>query len=147
AAARGRAAWLDRDARGRIVVTGPDRASYLHGLLTNDIAALEPGRGCYAAYLTPQGRMIADLYVYELGDAILLTVPREQTSFVLEKLDQFVFSEEVQLGDASGAFRTLAVVGPESAGIVSSLTGVAQDELSAWPEHANRRVEVGGCAG
>src|SRR5436853_103882 len=94
-AARESVASLERNDRGRIVVSGADRASYLHGLLTNDITALNPGEGCYAAYLTPQGRMIADLYVYELGDVILLTVPREQTADVLEKLDRFVFSEDV----------------------------------------------------
>src|SRR5499427_2424135 len=70
-AARRRAAVLDRSERGRIVVSGADRASYLQGLLTNDIAALRAGQGCYAAYLTAQGRMIADMYVYELGDVIL----------------------------------------------------------------------------
>ena len=48
-------------------MSGTDRASYLQGLLTNDVAALEAGQGCYAAYLTAQGRMIADLYVYELA--------------------------------------------------------------------------------
>ena len=67
-AARHRAAFLDRSHRGRIVVSGSDRASYLQGLLTNDIVALKAGQGCYAAYLTAQGRMIADLDVYELGD-------------------------------------------------------------------------------
>ncbi len=41
-------------ARGAIRVTGPDRASWLQGLLTNDIEALTPGRGCYAAWLTPR---------------------------------------------------------------------------------------------
>src|SRR5438128_3549834 len=109
-AARERAAFLDRSDRGRIVVSGADRASYLQGLLTNDIAALKPGEGCYAAYLTPQGRMIADLFVYELGDVILLTVPRRQHRTVLDKLDQFIFSEDVQLGDASDAFTTTAIV-------------------------------------
>ena len=71
-AARHNSAVLDRSAFGRIVVSGADRASYLQGLLTNDIAALKAGEGCYSAYLTAQGRMIADLYVYELGDVILL---------------------------------------------------------------------------
>ena len=77
-AARQRAAAIDRSDRGRIVVSGADRASYLQGLLTNDIVALKAGEGCYAAYLTPQGRMIADLFVYEIGDVLLLTVPHEQ---------------------------------------------------------------------
>jgi folate-binding protein YgfZ len=142
-AARERAASLDRADRGRIVVSGADRASYLQGLLTNDVTALEAGQGCYAAYLTAQGRMIADLFVYELGDVILLTVPLEQTPTVLEKLDQFVFSEDVQLGDATGAFTTTAIVGPDSPRIVSSLTGIAELDLAAWPDHGNRRGRVG----
>src|SRR2546423_15293743 len=114
AAARNGAAIVERARHGRVVVSGPDRASYLQGLLTNDIAALDAGEGCYAAYLTPQGRMIADVFVYELGDVILLTVPRERHRSVLDKLDQFIFSEDVQLGDASDAFSTTAIVVPEA---------------------------------
>jgi folate-binding protein YgfZ len=143
-AARHHAASLDRPERGRIVVSGADRKSYLHGLLTNDIAGLEAGQGCYAAYLTAQGRMIADLFVYELGDVILLTVPREQTASVLERLDQFIFSEDVQLGDATTAFATVAVIGPEAAAIVCRLTGVAESEMAALAEHGNRRGELAG---
>src|SRR5215472_7250154 len=67
-AARHRAAFIDRSHLGRIVVSGRDRASYLQGLLTNDVVALKGGQGCYAAYLTAQGRMIADLWALELGD-------------------------------------------------------------------------------
>src|SRR5438477_9993115 len=77
-AARHQVAWLERPERSRIVVSGADRGTYLQGLLTNDVAALKAGEGCYAAYLTPQGRMIADLYVYEVGDVMWLTVPRAQ---------------------------------------------------------------------
>ena len=72
-AARTARRLVDRSDRGRIVVSGADRASYLQGLLTNDIVALKAGQGCYAAYLTAQGRMIADLGVYELGDVMLLS--------------------------------------------------------------------------
>ena len=43
--------------RGQIALTGRDRATYLQGLLTNDVVALRAGQGCYSAYLTPQGRM------------------------------------------------------------------------------------------
>src|SRR6478609_6817690 len=91
-AARQHAGLILRE-RGLIVVSGSDRAAYLQGLLTNDISALTAGQGCYAAYLTAQGRMISDLFVYELGDAILVTTPRPQHQMVIEKLDQFIFSE------------------------------------------------------
>src|SRR5260221_10255384 len=86
-AARSRAAFVDRsDSRGRIAVSGADRGSYLQGLLTNDVANLRAGQGCYAAYLTAQGRMIADVYVYELGDLMLLAVARHVKETALAKL-------------------------------------------------------------
>src|SRR5437763_3660314 len=103
-AARTRAVSIDRSTRGRMFVRGHDRASYLQGLLTNDIAALTPGRGCYAAYLTPQGRMISDMLVYELGDLILVTLPHAAKDAVLSRLDRLIFTEDVTLEDASGAF-------------------------------------------
>jgi tRNA-modifying protein YgfZ len=140
-AARHRVASIDRSSRGRIVVSGADRASYLQGLLTNDIAALKPGRGCYAAYLTAQGRMIADLHVYELGDVILLTMEGDTKDTVLSKLDQLIFSEDVRLGDVTATFAQIAVIGPEAAAIVSGLlTGPTADALGALQEHGNLRA-------
>ena len=112
AAARSGAAVIERSRQGRIVVSGADRATYLQGLLTNDIASLKAGEGCYAAYLTPQGRMIADVNVYELGDVILLTLDREVKDAVLAKLDQFIFSEDVQLGDVTDTFAQAALHRP-----------------------------------
>jgi folate-binding protein YgfZ len=143
-AARRGAGLIDRSERGRIVVSGQDRAEYLQGLLSNDVIALEPGGGCYATYLTPQGRMIADLFVYELGDVILLTVSGDVTAAVLGKLDQFIFSEDVKLGNVTDTFGQLAVIGPGAAKIVAAVTGVAVDVLSGLHEHGNRRTFVSG---
>lgn len=144
-AARRGAGLIDRSDRGRVVVSGQDRAAYLQGLLTNDIAALKPGEGCYAAYLTPQGRMIADLLVYELGDLILLTMAGDVTATVLGRLDQFIFSEDVQLGDVTGTFAQYAVIGPGAAKVAAEvLDGVSAELLSTLDEHANMRALAGG---
>ena len=64
--------------------------------------------------LTPQGRMIADLHVYELGDVILLVLPLQVKDTVLARLDQFIFAEDVQLGDVTGTFGMVSLVGRES---------------------------------
>ncbi|MBZ5558350.1 MAG: hypothetical protein LAO77_13850 [Acidobacteriia bacterium] len=139
------AASLPRNHLGRIVVSGADRASYLQGLLTNDVVALKAGQGCYAAYLTAQGRMIADLHVYELGDVMLLTMAREVKDTVLAKFDQFIFSEDVQLGDVTETFFQLAIVGPDAARLVSTIvSGATVDALRALPEHGNARVQFAG---
>ena len=144
-AARHEAALIDRSDRGRIVVSGKDRASYLQGLFTNDIAALKTGQGCYAAYLTPQGRMLADLLVYELGDVILVTMSGDVKDAVLAKLDQFIFTEDVQLGDVTGTFAQMAVIGPRAAtAVAAAIEDVSVDVLSALGEHGNVRARVGG---
>ncbi len=144
-AARQRAASIERSSRGRIVVSGSDRASYLQGLFTNDIAALAAGAGCYSAYLTAQGRMISDVFVYELGDVILLSLPSVDTkNTVLAKLDQFIFSEDVQLGDVTDAFAQIAVVGPDAPRIVSALLGERMERLAELREHGCLRGTIDG---
>jgi tRNA-modifying protein YgfZ len=146
-AARHRAAVVDRTVLGRIVLSGKDRASYLQGLLTNDVLALKAGQGCYSAYLTAQGRMIADMHVYELGDVMLMTVAGDVKDTVLARLDQFIFTEDVQLGDVSATFAQFAVVGPDAAQMVAQVLGaVSADTLRALAEHGNLRTEWAGGA-
>ena len=146
-AARHGAAFLDRSHRGRIVVSGSDRASYLQGLLTNDIVALKAGQGCYAAYLTAQGRMITDLEVYELGDVLLLAMSGGVKDGVLARLDQFIFSEDVQLGDVTDTFAQIAIVGPAAAAVVAAMVGgVSEQALRDMPDHGNARGEWAGGA-
>jgi folate-binding protein YgfZ len=112
AAVRSGAGLIDRSGTGRILLTGADRRSYLQGLLTNDIAALTPGTGCYAAMLTAQGRMMTDMRVLELGDGVLLGLPRQVTAAIRDHLDRFIFSEDVKVEDVTAAGAELGVYGP-----------------------------------
>jgi folate-binding protein YgfZ len=149
-AARASAAVFDRSWRGKIAVAGGDRRTYLHAMLTNDVLALAPGSGCYAAYLTPKGRMIADMIVLELGDLVLLDLDPAVTTTVVQTLDQFIFSEDVKLGDLSEAFGRLTVVGPRSARVVAGVIsspdqpGLGEGELAAWTEFRNVRSSFRG---
>jgi folate-binding protein YgfZ len=112
AALRHSAGLVARSDSGRILLTGADRRSYLQGLLTNDIAALTPGTGCYAAMLTAQGRMMTDMRVLELGDAVLLDLPLAVTAAIREHLDRFIFSEDAQVEDVTDARREVGIYGP-----------------------------------
>ncbi len=58
---------LDRSGRGKLLVSGADAAEYLQGQLTNDVEALAPGDGCYAALLDRKGHMQADMRVLRAG--------------------------------------------------------------------------------
>ncbi|MCX6538231.1 MAG: hypothetical protein NT151_04755 [Acidobacteria bacterium] len=147
---RGGAALLDRHHRGRIAVRGNDRKSFLQALLTNDIVALGPGSGCYAALLTPLGRMVTDMRVFELGDATLLEVPGAVKDMLVARLDQLIFSEDVQLGDLTDELGCVSVQGPLAAAMVrralggrpgsepTKLTG----DLADWPAFQNRRIDL-----
>jgi hypothetical protein len=126
-------------ARAAIGIAGKDRAAYLQGLLTNDIPALTAGTGCYSAWLTPQGRMLTDAHVFESGDMILLDVPSAQLTPTLVRLDQFLFSEDVQLADLSQSLTTVWLHGPLAASILGKALAGGED-LAAWPDYRNARA-------
>ncbi|HYT77456.1 MAG TPA: glycine cleavage T C-terminal barrel domain-containing protein [Vicinamibacterales bacterium] len=142
AALRSAAGLIERQAiSGRILVKGADRRSYLQGLLTNDIEALTPGTGCYAAMLNAQGRMLTDMRVLEIGDAILLDVPREVASAIRDHLDRFVFSEDVQVDDVSASRAEFGIYGPRAKDVL-----IAADTEGDTPSapFASTRVRIAG---
>ena len=59
---------LDRCERGKLIVSGPEAAEYLQGQLTNDVEALAPGEGQYAALLDRKGHMQADMRLLRTAD-------------------------------------------------------------------------------
>jgi tRNA-modifying protein YgfZ len=141
---------IDRSRRGRILVRGADRKPFLHALLTNDITGLAPGTGCYAALLTPQGRMVADLDVFETGDVILLDCARDVKDVLLQKFDAMIFGEDVQLGDLSDAWGCVGVYGPQAADVAARALGARNGEadggisgtVAALAQHGNVRLEA-----
>ena len=143
AALIGGAALLDRTDRGLLRFSGADRRTYLQGLLTNDIAALEPGTGCYTAMLTAQGRMIADMRVLETGDALLAVSQRTLAAPLRDRFDQFIFTEDVAVTDVSAATTQLSVIGPNAVAVV---TAAFHDNgrLATLRPFENVRLDIGG---
>lgn len=136
--ARQAAGILDLGTRGRIVVRGADRRTFLHALLTNDIALLGPGTGCYAALLNPQGRFIADMNVFETGDVMLIDVRREVKDTLLQHFDRLIFSEDVQLGDVSEAWGCLGAYGPLALSMAGGAIGA---DVGTFQPFQNARVD------
>lgn len=124
-AVRHAAGVINRSSEGRVVVSGADRATWLQGLLTNDVVALAPGSGCYAAWLTPQGRMITDARVLALRGRMLLDVPGTHAAALARRLDQLVIMEDVRVENVSEALARLAVHGPDAAAVVAKALGDA----------------------
>jgi folate-binding protein YgfZ len=128
-AARTSAVMVDRSAQGKIAFAGSDRGSFLHALLTNDIMGLPPGTGVYAAYLTPQGRMISDMRVIEIGDRILLDVDASVAAPLAERFDKLIFSEDVQVRDVSHELTEIGVHGPSASDVIERATGITAKGL------------------
>jgi folate-binding protein YgfZ len=112
---------LDLSFRSRLCLTGADRVRFLHGQVTNDIKALVPGSGCYAALVTAKGRMESDLNIYCLADELLLDFEPGLAQTVTERLEKYIVADDVQVVDVASMCGLLSVQGPRSDAIVSSL--------------------------
>ncbi len=139
------AALVPRVGRCVVRVSGSDRATWLQGLLTNDVQALAPGQGCYAAWLTPQGRMITDAVVLAEEDTLTVEVPVALGELVHRQLGAAIFAEDVHLTDEGAVWAMVGVHGPSAAGAMSramvgtepSASRVTAEAMSDWPEYAN----------
>jgi folate-binding protein YgfZ len=124
---RGGAAWLDVSSRGKIRVAGEDRVRFLHAMTTNHIQQLTAGTGCYAFFLTAQGRILADVNVLCRNDSFLLDTEPETLRKLLEHLDKFIIADDVTLEDLTPALATIAVEGPKSPDVLDAAKAPAID--------------------
>ena len=129
---------VERSDNAQLRLWGREPVKMLHGLLTNDLLRASPGRGVYAAMLTPKGRMIAELRAFILarpgGTELLVDLPREALAGTVEHLRKFVppMFARWEVAERSAC---LGVYGPR-AGELLSLPELAEDEVA--------EVELGG---
>lgn len=128
---------VDRSDRGLIEVTGRDRASFLHAMLSNDIKSLGPGQGRTAAFLDVHGKVQALLYVWALEDRILIVTPPGLAAKTVQGLDHYLFSEKAALRDATGELALLMLVGPGAPALAERLTG-ASPPAEPWASARGR---------
>jgi len=122
---------IDLSFRSRICLTGSDRARFLHGQVTNEVRALRPGEGCYAALITAKGRMQSDFNIYCLQDELLLDFEPGLTAAVSERLEKYVIADDVQIVDVAPHYGLLSAQGPQATALVIALGLTA--ELPANP--------------
>jgi folate-binding protein YgfZ len=101
--------------RGVLKVTGEDARSFLNGLATNDIGKATPGVACFAALLTPQGKIIVDFFVTEAsaedGGGFFLDVPRALAQALADKLKFYKLRAKVTVENLSETLGVVAVWG------------------------------------
>ena len=128
-------ACVRRSDRGVLRLAGADRATWLQGLITNDVLSLQPGHRVYSAYLTPQGRMITDLWVVATDDALLLDVPAPLAASLAARLDGLIFAEDAQVTDVSAETTCVHLLGPAAARVAAPPTPVLPGGGVLVPDH------------
>ena len=123
------------DDRVLVRATGADRAGFLQGMLTNDVERLRPGDGCAALLLTIQGRVVADVRVAAVADALLLDVDRGARDAFTAALDRLIIADDVELA-ADETTTLLGVSGPAAPDVVPGLAALAP--------FAHATAEIGG---
>jgi folate-binding protein YgfZ len=127
---------LDRGDRGKLLVSGPEAAEYLQGQLTNDVEALQPGEGQYAALLDRKGHMQADMRVLRLAaEEIWVDTEPEAMAAAARHLQMYKVGREVEVADVGAERAILSLIGPRSAEIAGG---------SVLPENASEQTAVAG---
>src|SRR6478736_8906670 len=127
---------LDRSERGKLALTGAQAKSFLQGQVTNDVESLSPGEGCYAAFLTPKGKMLGDLRILDAGDEILLDTERVALQELFNMIRRFSIGFDVELHKRTLESGLLSLLGPESGAVAG-----AADLPAA--EHSHALLAIG----
>jgi glycine cleavage system T protein len=130
AAVRNAAGIFDFSFRARLAVRGPDRVSFLHNILSNDVKSLRPGQGTYAALLDVKGHILADFGVYCEPEQVLLETDVDLIEKAIDALERYIIMDEVTLERLKWC--GLAVQGPRSRELLESTLGSAPPSLSEF---------------
>jgi len=144
------AAWLDLSARGKIRVSGEDRARLLHAMTTNHVQQLKPGEGCYAFFLNAQGRILGDVNLFCFEDHFLLDTEPETRHKLYEHLDRYIIADDVTLTDETDRLATVAVEGPSATDVLAGLGAPIPEtpySTQAWDTRIVARVDSTGSGG
>src|SRR5215470_14268442 len=121
------AAVAEKDWCGIVRLAGSDRVSWLQGMVTNDVQKLAPGTGCYAAHLTPQGKIVAHMHILADEDVLWLSLERAAIPKLIQAFDKLLIMEDVQMADVSDEYSILGLIGPASPGLLNSWAGQPVD--------------------
>jgi folate-binding protein YgfZ len=86
--------------RATIAISGEDRVAFLQGLVSNDVAEVVPGRAIWAAFLTPQGKWLADFFVLMDGEErLLLDCERQQAAMLVHRFSRYRLRSRVMVSE------------------------------------------------
>jgi len=144
------AACFDLSDRGRIRVTGEDRARLLHAMTTNHVQNLKPGEGQYTFFLNAQGQIQADAHILCFEDHFLIDVEPQTREAVFQHLDKFIIADDVTLEDVTADTFALGLEGPQALRLAAE-AGIRAPSAAGghaeWDPYSVAAVSFTGAAG
>jgi folate-binding protein YgfZ len=132
---------LDFCHRGILRFTGPDRVSFLQGMISNDVKKLSDGEGMAAAFLNVQGKILADSRILCTADSLIVDLWEFLKGKIVAHLDRYLIADEVEIADLSGELGVLSLQGPMSGPLLKEL--LEEAEIPA-AEHSHREFSIQG---
>jgi aminomethyltransferase len=141
------AGMVDGRDRGSVLVTGPDAQSFLHSLLSQDVAGLAPGEGAHALLLQPQGKLDCDLRLLVFGpEEIRLDCEAGRGEALAASLRRFKLRVKAEVEDTTGSWAVVILRGRQAPEVAEKAAGVAvpgvQHHHVAWPGREVRLVRA-----
>ena len=142
----GGAIVVDRSGRSRGTFSGSKAREVLTGLLTNDVLSVSPGEGCYAAALTPKGKIIADVRLFVRADDVLVDVAPRAAAGWWTMIRKYVNPRLSRYADISAATADIGVYGVRAHAVLASAIGVSWESLGNMGDFTHRTVDALGQA-
>lgn len=125
------ALFFDRSNRVRMRISGPKAAELVTGMVTNDVSAMSPGEGQYAAALTPKGKIVADLRIFALDDALLIDTSAAAAPGWKEMVRKYVNPRLAPYHDVTSELGDIGVFGRSARAVLSRIAGIDERDLAA----------------
>lgn len=131
------AALFDVSDRGKLEFAGPDAASFLHNLCTNDVAGLPLGGGCEAFFTTAKAKVIGRALIYHArradgSDALWLDTDTGQAARLLTHLSRYQIAEQFVAADRTAEFAQFHLAGPAAQTVLSQALGAPVPDVPLY---------------
>lgn len=138
------AVLIEAEGRLRMRFEGARAAEVVNGLVTNDVAALAPGQGQYAAALTPKGKILADLRVFRTADGVLVDVSSRARTGFADMVRKYVNPRIAKYRDVTSEGAAIEIFGAEAEGVIARAAGLSEKSLGIDADYDHRELNLDG---
>jgi len=139
-----KAGLLEREGRAVLLLEGSEAAEFLQGQVTNDVEALVPGTGCYAALLSHKGKLRADMRVLRLAeDRLLVDCDAPAAPVLLHTFKTYSLGRDVRSQDLTETRVVLSLIGPEARHLVDPASPEGEHAFTESPHGVHVTTDLG----